>query len=955
MRTLVRSFDYRGFAALVLFLVPSGGATAQSEPDYEIPDSRIEEVIVLGSRITRRDYASPSPVYTVSRESLELQGLPNLESVLNRLPQFSPSYGKVGVFGDAGQATINLRGLGANRNLVLLDGERLGPSGMDGVIDLNTLPPAMMERIEVLTGGASAVYGSDAMSGVVNFVTRRDFEGLELSGNYDTSAEGDAEVWSINVAGGRQFANGRGNVSGFLDYYHQDPLRSNERGFSEYPLTEDDDGQLQFFGSTNTPSGFISNTAFIDGDYNWVTFNDDGTPRAFVYPGDGYNYHEFTYLQTELERFSGRIAIDYSVTDELHASIELLGSHSEDEQQHAPAWPYSSDSFQVNLDNPLLTDETRQLFSDNYEYLEDGMAYIDLRRRLEESGPRVVSGERENWRAGFRLDGTLSADWTWGLAYHYSDHSVDWSQSPGLSLSRFQQGLLVDPQTGECFDPDNGCVPVDPFGRGRISPEAIEFLSVYQPDEKYEVNMHQASLFTEGDVDIGLPEAVGLAMGLEWRREEGSYDPDPSLFTGDVLGYPASDAVDGDYDMTELFVEVYLPLLRDQFFARELSLEAGLRYSDHSVIGDVQTWKSGLSWSPVESLRLRAMFQHAVRAPNLKELYTVSVEDMFEAGGFDLYVNDPCQAEDDPVGNGYTDLCVAQGIPADEVGTWEADPFYLRTFTDGGNQDLDPEEADTWTVGFVWQPESVEGLSLALDWYQIEIEDAIQYMKGDTAIYTCFQIGAQDSEFCNSFSRAADGNIERQTGTYRNLAKINAEGLDLHTEYGFDAPGRMPGRLTVSLLANWNLDTSFQADKLSPKYQCEGLFGWPCDLTSFGSFPEFRTVTRLSYGVGRFNTELVWHWIDEMEHAEIPHWDILFPGDDWDPNQLETAKITSNNYFDLHAAWQITEQLRIITGVNNLTDNDPPMYGYQQRGNNTDPSMFDVIGRRYHLSVNWRL
>jgi outer membrane receptor protein involved in Fe transport len=941
-------------SALVLLL--PGFAIAEEPADAEADEQWQEEVLVTGTRIRNRDYASPSPVYTVSGDALELQGLPTLESYLNRLPQFSPSFDKTSANPGRGQATVNLRGLGENRNLVLIDGTRLGASGVDGVIDVNTLPTAMVERVEILTGGASSVYGSDAMSGVVNFITRRDFEGLEFTGNYDISERGDADTWSVNAAGGFVFADGSGNVSGFIDYYKRDPVLSPARDFSAVPLGDNwETGQLQFFGSSATPAGSIRWPTLLDGQFvNFVTFDADGNPRAFVFPDDLYNFNTFTHLQTGLERVSGRLGIDYDFANEMHARIEVLASHSEDDSQLAP--PPAFDFFQVNLDNPVLTDATRQLFIDNYELLGDGFAYLNFRRRIEEPGPRIVSGARDNWRAGLSLEGRFGVGWNWQAAYYYAENKSDIALRNGALTSRLKQGLQVDPDTGACFDPGNGCVPVDMFGPGRISTEAAAFIRADDVTDKSAVTVHLVSAVVDGGFDIGLQERLAIAAGLEWRSENGSFDPDPLLFTGDVLGYLPSDAVDGEYDMGEVYLEAYLPLLRNARFARELSLETGVRYSNHSVIDEIWTWKNGLSWSPVDSLRLRAMYQHAVRAPNLVELYTVASDDLREAiGETGFTVNDPCQASADPVGNGYTDLCVAQGISADQVGVWEADPLYLRRFISGGNQGLDPEAADTWTVGLVWQPERLDGLSLALDWYQIDIEDAIQYMNGDLAIQTCFEVGNADSEFCRSFERADDWNISLQTGTYRNLSHIKAEGYDLQAEYRFDPPGSLPGQLGLGLLANWNRETTFQATDLSTAYRCDGLFGFPCDLTSFGTFPEFRTMTRLSWDTSAVRVELLWSWIDAVENALIQYPEDLFPfGFNPAIHSLAVEEIGSSSYLDLNASWQVSENFRLIAGVNNLTDNDPPLMGDQARQNNTDPSMYDVIGRRYHVSLNWR-
>jgi iron complex outermembrane receptor protein len=949
--------------AVVLIIASPCSAQTQDALPPDDAAREMEVVYVTGTRITRRDYASPSPVYTVSGEDIRLQGLPTLETVLNRLPQFSPSYGRTNNYYSGGEidSPVNLRGLGANRNLVLLDGRRLGPSGTSGVINLNSLPAVMVERIEVLSGGASAVYGSDAMSGVVNFITRRDFEGLELSGNYEISDEGDADVWSVNAAGGLSFAGGRGHVSGFLDYYEREPLMASERDFSSRLLTDDAyanywgdldapiTGSFSPWGSYSTPEGLLPIGAIYDGEWAMVSLNDDGTPRAAYIPDDLYDYAPDYRLQGELERFSGRVVASYQFSDRLQGRIELLGSHHEDSQLWSAA--AGETWLQVNLDNPILTPETRQLFADNYQYYDDGMAEIFLMRRFSELGARSrhVDWERDNWRVSTALDGLLASGWTWQFSYDYIDQTKDGTFHGGVHIPRLQQALLVDPATGECFDTSDGCVPADVFGAGRLSADAVNFLRAPNSADHSEVTTHQLSLFAEGEVSTGLALPMSLGLGLDLRSEDGSYKPGAELLEGNVWGFPQLTAADGDYDMAEVYIEAYLPLLRDTDLAKELSLEAGLRYSDHSVADDIWTWKTGLSWSPREALRLRAMFQRAVRAPNLEEMYLTTVDQVYPAGPLPEDVRDPCSADKDPIGNGYKDLCVAQGIPADQVGTWEADPLYQRTHSFGGSQDLDPEEADTLTVGFVWQPDQFEDLSVALDWYRIEIDDAIEWMSSDDAMDTCFEVGQVNSEYCQSFNRVADGNIDRQRGTFRNLAKLTAEGVDLQADYGFEAPGSVPGRLRLSLLANWNAETSFQTTDRSPEYRCEGRFGSPCNLASLGTFPEFRTVTTLAYDYREFTVQFLWHWIDEVENAWLSYpesW--LEPG-----GKLAADRIDSTSYYDLNTSWQLTPDVRLIAGIINLTDEDPPLYGAQSIWFNTDPSMYDTLGRRYHVAVHW--
>ena len=967
-------------ATLVAAAVGVGVAQAQSDTaslasetvrsDTLRDESRqqIEEVIVTGTRITRRDFASPSPVYTLSGDSIRLQGFPTVEEVLNRLPQFSPSFGRTMGYKEVEygieESSINLRGLGSERTLVLLDGTRLGAGGTHGVINTNVLPSVMMERVEVLTGGASSVYGPDAISGVVNFITRRDFTGFELSGNYEISDESDADVWSVNAAAGSSFGEGRGNISGFIDYYQRDPLSAGDRDFSQAVLQDDayaasqgvinydPVGQFVEMGSFYVPTGLIAFPTPLPGqsEFGPVTFDESGNPRTLSFPDELFNYAPYYNLQNELERTSGRLLVNYQFSDSLSGTLDFLGSHHEDKQQWAPAAQYLA--VQTNLDNPLLTPANRE-YLEIFEYFGDGIAHIDLFRRFNELGEdsRFVDWESDNWRIALGLDGQFGNGWEWQIDYQYGKQDTDISLEGGANIANLQQGLLVDPSTGECFDTSNGCVPVNLFAPGLMSTEAIDFIRADPATIDSESEIQQLLLFTEGEVDFLLPLSLGFGVELRW--EDGKYEPDPELLAGDVAGYDPVAGIDGDYDMAEAFVEVFVPLLRERKFAHELSLEAGLRYSDHSEVGDFWTWKSGLSWAPVASLRFRAMFQRATRAPNLEEMFYFAWEEQGLAGSpLDPEdIHDPCAAYLDPVGNGHTELCVAQGIPEDQVGTWVPDPLFLRTSRSAGNRDLDPEKADTWTVGVVWQPSRIQGLSAALDWYNIDIEDALQWIDSGLALDTCFEVGQVDSEYCQAFGRAADGNIAWDLSTYRNLSKLTSEGIDLQVEFSMDAPGELPGQFRLALLANWNLESRGQASSQSTEFECEGLFGNPCGANSFGAYPEYRTMTTLGYAVGDLSAQMQWHWIDEMENGwnEYPAWWM-----DENSGPLAADTVDSTSYFDLNASWQATEQLNLTAGIINLTDEDPPIWGSQARWFNTNSALYDTLGRRYHLSMRWR-
>ncbi|GMR14511.1 MAG: hypothetical protein BMS9Abin30_0113 [Gammaproteobacteria bacterium] len=353
----------------VIFLLSAPLAFAQDEDagaDTDVEDIYIEEVTVTGSRVKRRDFSSPSPITTVDREAFEFSGQPTLEEYLNQLPQMQPDFGRTSNNPGDGTAKLNLRGLGAGRTLILLNGRRVAPSGVSSAVDVNNLPRSLMERVEVITGGASTVYGSDAIAGVVNFVTRKNFEGLAVDGSYSTTAEGDSDIYDANITYGHQLANGRGNITLFASYYEREPLFAGEREFTSVPWIDTWEGELVPGGSWATPGAvaFFPDVDFGDGQLVNTTWDPDGTPRAFIYPDDLYNYAPINYLQTPLTRKSVGLMATFKVADNFEAYFEAAYTRNEALQNLAPSPFY--DSFVVNTDNPVLSPETRQLFEDQF-------------------------------------------------------------------------------------------------------------------------------------------------------------------------------------------------------------------------------------------------------------------------------------------------------------------------------------------------------------------------------------------------------------------------------------------------------------------------------------------------------------------------------------------------------------------------------------------------------------
>ena len=606
--------------ALVLYWIGLHSVVAAAQLTDEAgaeADQAVEEVIVTGSRIVRRDFFTVSPVVSLDRTEIGLTGTTVLNELLDTLPQVDPGLGAGTGNSPFGSARINLRALGDIRNLVLLNGRRYAANGIFGSVDLNALPPVMIERVEIITGGASAVYGSDALAGAVNFILRNDFNGFETSLQYDVTERGDGDTYNLDIAYGTPFANGRGHLALFADYYDRSTIFEDARDFSRIPLTSDDEtGEIVSDASFVTPAGAIDGEVGVD----LYTFDPDGTPRLFVDPDDRYNPRSDTALQAPMERYSGNAFGHYDLSENVRTLFEFSYAHSAPEQRRQDRFLGFVD---VNVDRPDITPALSNLLASDFDPDGDGIASIFLLRRFSaEQGKAVRTNERDFYRALIGFEGEFGSGWYWSTDYTYTTTDLDMQVSNDSSVSRIQQGLLVDPATGACFDTSGGCVPVNPFGAGNLSQEATDFIALPETsaDEKRDVQIFNATLsgaaleLWAGDLDI--------ALGVEYRRDSSSFTPGESIVSGDSLFFGADVASSGVISVKEVFAEARIPLLRDARWAHYVGLEAGVRFSDYTTVDDgIWTWKLGGEWRVTEGFRLRTMFNRAIRAPGVLELF----------------------------------------------------------------------------------------------------------------------------------------------------------------------------------------------------------------------------------------------------------------------------------------------------------------------------------------------
>ncbi|WP_026375547.1 TonB-dependent receptor domain-containing protein [Aestuariibacter salexigens] len=929
-----------GAASTIGFVAPAAAQEAAAD------EEAVEKIQVTGSRIRKAEFASNAPIATVGAEQFELTATVNTESLLNTLPQVIPGLDRTSNNPGNGTATVDLRGLGTNRTLVLINGTRAVPTTSGGTVDINSIPTALIKDVEVLTGGASAVYGSDAVAGVVNFILKDDFEGVQAQTSYEVTEEGDASIWNADLTIGGNFADGKGNVVFNMSYTDRDDLFQGDRHFSSYAAFDDGEGGFIPGGSSGVPGTAILNGMF-------VTFNEDGSARPFVTGGDNndfYNYAPVNYIQLPQERHQITAIGNYEITDNAEVYGRAMFTDSRVPQQLAATPIFQTATFSLD-NNPFLPVATQQQISDaigdGVDTDGDGIddtATAFLRRRMIEVGERRSEDSFNSYQFQMGVKGFIE-DSSWSYDVYYQTGKVENSsvQLGNINRGRFNQSLLLASEGGNvivdangnpsCANPSAnggtvGCAPMNLFGPGNISAQAAEFLRTAVASQAlFNQKMFAASLAGDTEGWFELPGGpIGLAFGYENRDEDFEFLPSQDLAAGTIAGFNGAPGLAGGYDVSEWFVEAYLPILEGVEFADLLDLELAYRSADYSTAGSVESYKIAGSWAPVESFRIRAGFNTAVRAPNIGELFAPESEGFPGAA-------DPCSA------SGVTDnsarvrdLCIATGVPASEVFTNSIDPAsgQVRALG-GGNPNLKEEEAETLTVGFVY--DVTEEFSFSLDYFDIEIEDAVSGAGTNNILNLCYNDpvnGGVGSAYCNAVQRRANGTIDFVRDGSVNAASITLTGWDLIASYNTEMWG---GDVSVDYLGTVTDESNFEAFPGAGVIECAGNFGLNCGEPT----PEYKHRMTFKYGTDDYRVQLLWRHVGEVN-------------DDDDGTDFSVEKIDGENYFDLSGTYYINDNYRVTAGIDNLFDTEPPLIGDNQEQANTYPATYDVFGRTYYVN-----
>ncbi len=955
--------------------------TAAPLEAQEVGDEENELVIVTGSRIPRQDLSANSPISVIDAAEFEYSGNVTVERVLNQLPQLVPGASSQSNNPGAGFATLDMRGLGNQRTLVLVNGRRWIPADNSagfGGTDVNTIPAGLIERVEVVTGGASAVYGSDAVAGVVNFITKDDFEGLEASAQFDLLDEGDGETYNFQLLGGTNFGGNRGNITVFAEYYTQTQVLAGERDFTFFdcddgagdlsnrgdftcgPPGGDGRDALRRGGSSRIPEGRISGGGFTlpDGSTTGsILFLPNGDARARSGVTDVFNFAPFTNIQVPLDRITFASNMTYDLTSNIEFFSEATFVNTQSQGRLAPT-PLA-EQFEISVDvNPFLSDQSKDIIRTSNNYNPATGTYTgSLFRRMLESGPREEDFTTNAYRfvGGFRgdvgdfFDGWMS-DWAWDVYYMFGRTELTDVQLGNIQLTRAQQGLLLEEDANGnivCQNPAGGCVPLNFFGEGNFTQEMVDFATIQSlAVGKTQTEVVAGSLSgTVFDIPSG---PVQVAGGFEYREEFATFTPDPVAASGDIDGFNAAgDALTGDFNVWEVFLESRIPVVKDLPFAQDVTIESGVRYSDYSTVGTVLTFKGGGEWSVNDQLRFRGLFQRAIRAPNIIELFGPQVN------GFPQ-VDDFCDADENPVSNGLTALCIANGVPAanyspealaiNPEGTFEQEDSQIESIS-GGNPDLEEERSNTWTVGAVVQPSFIENLAVTVDWYNIDLQNAIAQAGGSTqgVFDLCASSNNANSFFCGLIPRRGDGNAQGVLSLNENVSSFQTSGLDVSVNYGFDLDDfglTNAGSLTLFGSFGWVNEWILTPTEFSDPVECAGKFGGSCGQTFSGyPTPDMRSFVRATWARGPLELSARWRWIGGLEDVNTA---------------AAIPEVDGRHYLDLTVGWEATDNVTFRVGAENVLSTEPPRVGNSQTDSNTLVPLFDVLGARIFMGANVR-
>jgi outer membrane receptor protein involved in Fe transport len=930
--------------ALIGAAMLPGTVTAQSGKPAADP---ADIIIVTGSRIKRNDLQSSSPVAVITSEQLKLANAVTAEQFLNQNPQFVSAISGTTNNGADGTATADLRALGALRTLVLIDGRRMVPSGIGAAVDINAIPTVLIKRVEVLTGGASAVYGADAISGVVNFVLDDKFTGFTADGSSSVTTYGDAPEQNIGLAAGAKLGE-HFHIVVAGQYTNRKGIYQDARAYSAQNL----DANLKPSGSSNAIPTAID---IASGRYQINDGSQAGASGDFVPFYKPYNYNPANLLSTPLERYNLTAIASYEISPA--AEIYVRGSYTRSNVTATLA-PTATGGFNfvISPTNPYLSAQQNALiFGDANNLNPDGTANVAIRRRVIETGGRIENYFNDVYYGIGGLRGDLGSNLHYDVFAQYGLTRRHQDLLNDLDYNKISQAINAVPgATGPaCADPSGGCVPLNLFTNAAITPAALKYvLANGAQDNRYTQFVAGGSL--SGDLGfIRSPfatKAAAFAVGAEYRRESGSQAVDANYGSGNLIYYGQGTAVpNASFNVKEVYGELKLPLVTDKPFFQSLNIEGGARYSyytNNTTTGTNHfketTYKFGGDWTPVNGLRFRAVFNRAVRDPNIAELNQPLTQ-----SGTDVLQTDPCAGKA-PVGNAkLAALCIAQGAPAAFVnGGLIQDVIANQTnINSGGNTKLRPEKSNTITAGVVFSPTWLRGLNLTVDYYKVKISDYIATDSAQDISNQCFTNNI--ASYCALFVRnALNGQLTGSSNAQGifpginesaiNIASLQTQGIDVTADYRFKVGNDKS--LTLNFAGTYVGQWLFTPSLVVPSFSCAGRYGNQCSLNNGNPIPRWKHTAAATYDDNNWSLQVRWRMIGAVSEDDL--------------TTLLVSHIPSYSYFDSTLQFKVAKSFTFRVGAQNIFNIQPPVVGGSAgssgtNSGNTFPNVYDALGRTF--------
>ncbi len=900
-------------------LVPATGAHAQTTPETA-PDATApaDDIIVTGSRVQRNGFSAPTPVTTLGVADFQRTAAHDIAVAVNDLPQLRPTLTPASTANLPAMAAgnfLDLRGIGFARTLLLVDGRRYAPTTPSGGVSVSMIPQALIQSVDVVTGGASAAYGSDAVAGVVNFRLFDRLEGIRGSVQGGITDHNDYRSFLVSVAGGTSFANDRihlvfgleGTQNSGIKYLGDRSWGARNPGTISnpaYTATNDEPRQLLTFDVRNSNAsygGLINSPGTLKG----IQFAPDGSAIPFHYGdlvtassmvgGDGTDTSAINSAAVPVERYSGLARVTADLSDSISAFAEFGYSKVSSDFLGLP----SNLQITVKVDNPFIPDSVRDaMIAQNIPSFVMGRSVVDwsrIERHVDTRSLQAVGG----------FKGSFGEGWSWDAYYSYGRTRYRFTQDKSTITARYDLAIdaVTDPRTGAAVcrstlaNPNNGCVPLNLIGVGNAAPQALAWVNGSQWNQNV-IQQHVAAATLRGTPFSTWAGPVSFAVGAEYRHARNVTTADPIAA---AQGYRGGGTVPytGSVEVKEAFAEVLVPLARETSWAKDLSIDLAARVTDYSTSGTVETWKGGISYAINDSIRLRATRSRDIRAP--------SIEELFAAGSTtSLGVQDPV------LGTSYS-------VQA------------LNT----GNPNLIPEKADTFTGGVVLSPSFIPRLNLSIDYYDIHVKDAIITLTPGSIVDRCYTV---TPEVCSLINRV-NGTIVSVLNGPVNLQSVKLQGID------FEAAYRIPvgsDQITFRGLASYVISSSI--DDGIAKQRLDGALQQPT-VAAIGGTPHWRFNVTTGYESEDFQVNLTGRYVGGGDINS-----------DYTPKDLNILSVSGRLYFDLGGQMTLWKKddgrVALFGNIRNLFDKDPPITG--TGGYGTSRALYDTIGRIYTAGIRFQ-